>query len=236
MLVRARMTGEVITASPETTLAEALKLTRQHRIRHLPVVEGKRLVGLVTERDLRLAVPPAGTVPEKERQKILDTKKLEDLMVREMITTTPITPVEDAAKLLYEHKIGCLPVLDGKELVGILTETDLLRAFVELFGGGEPSTRIEVRMPNRPGELSRVIRLIGIDFKININGLVTPRIPGKKETVAVIHLETQRPEELIEALEKMGYEVGWPSLDLKPEPAASPAEPKRPARSFDAEA
>lgn len=211
MLVRARMTREVVQTSPSTTLGHALALTREHRIRHLPVLEGGRLVGVVTDRDLRLSMPPRAEMTEEERERFLETTTLESAMTRELVTTTPDTPVEDAAKLLYEHRIGCLPVMEGEELVGILTETDLLRAFVELFGVHEPFSRLEVRMPNRPGELARVVRLIGVDHKLNITGMVVPPLDGEAST-AIMHLQTRAPEAVIEALEKMGYQVGWPSL------------------------
>lgn len=82
----------------------------------------------------------------------------------------PDTPVEDAAKLLYTHHIGCVPVREDGRLVGILTETDLLRAFAELFGSRTPSKRLEVQMPNRPGELARVVRLIGTEIQHRRDG------------------------------------------------------------------
>jgi acetoin utilization protein AcuB len=214
MLVRSRMTREVVTASPQTTLAEALSLTRSHRIRHLPVLAEGKLVGLVTDRDLRLAMPGPGLGPdaEAERKRILESVTLREVMQTEIVTTWPEIPIEDAARQLYEHRIGCLPVMKDDDLVGILTETDVLRAFVELFGAHMPSSRIEVRMPNRPGELARVVRLIGIDYKINITGMVVPPLDGDA-SIAIIHLQTVSPEAVIEALVKLGYEVGWPSLE-----------------------
>src|SRR5688572_6109769 len=178
MLVRAKMTPDVITASPDTSLADALKLTRGNRIRHLPVVQDGQLVGLVTDRDLRLAMPPvwASDTDHQDLRNALTTRTVGEFMVKAIITTTPDAPIEDAARQLYEHRIGCLPVLDAGEMVGIITETDVLRAFVELFGADEHGTRIEIMMQNKPGELSRVVRAIGVDFKVNINGIVMPRI------------------------------------------------------------
>lgn len=211
MLVRSRMTRDVITASPTMTVAEAIAITREHRIRHLPVVERDRLVGVASDRDLRLAIPAQGSMPDRERQALMESTRVADVMVREVITVAPDAPVEEAAALLAEHRIGCLPVLSDGRLVGILTETDVLRAFVELFRAQGPSSRIEVRMPDRPGELARVVRLIGVDFKINITGLVVPPL-SEGEALAIIHLQTLDPRDLIEALEKLGYQVGWPSL------------------------
>ena len=143
MLVRSRMTADVVTASPSITLAEALTLTRSHRIRHLPVLENGRLVGLVTDRDLRLAMPPIWVEQSDELRSALHKKTVGEVMIRSIITTEPSVPIEDAARALYEHRIGCLPVMEDGNLVGILTETDVLRSFVELFGHGERSSRIE---------------------------------------------------------------------------------------------
>ncbi len=219
MLVRSRMTPDVKTVSPGTKLAEALALARTHRIRHLPVLENGRLVGLVTDRDLRLAMPPVWADSREELQQALHTKTVGELMTRNIITTSPDLPVEEAGKLLYENRIGCLPVLEDDALVGILTETDLLRAFVELFGSGQPSSRVEVKMPNKPGELARVVRVIGIEHQINITGLVLPPTESAAESLAIMRLQTLQPGPLVGALRKLGYQVGWPSLDL---PDAAP--------------
>jgi acetoin utilization protein AcuB len=213
MLVRSRMTSEVLTGGPDMTIADALQLCRTHRIRHVPIVEGGRLVGLVTDRDLRLAMPPIWADHHDELQAMLHEKTVADVMVREIITVAPDTPVEAAAHLLYSNRIGCVPVLEGDSLVGILTETDLLRAFVELFGAHETTSRIEVRMPNRPGELARVVRLIGIEKRINISGMVVPPIVGS-QSVAIMHISTEQPEPVMSSLRKMGYDVGSPALDM----------------------
>ena len=225
MLVRSRMTADVVTASPSITLAEALTLTRSHRIRHLPVLENGRLVGLVTDRDLRLAMPPIWVEQSDELRSALHKKTVGEVMIRSIITTEPSVPIEDAARALYEHRIGCLPVMEDGNLVGILTETDVLRSFVELFGQGERSSRIEIRMQNRPGELARVVRLIGIDFKVNITGMVVPPLSGTDDSVAIVHIQTLQPEPIIEQLRKLGYSAGSPSLE--DEPAEVPTERRR---------
>jgi acetoin utilization protein AcuB len=227
MLVRSKMTPNVITAAPTTTLADALSLTRGNRIRHLPIVDNQELVGLVTDRDLRLAMPPlwANDANQAELREAMHTRTVSEVMVTNIITTPPETPVEEAARSLYEHRIGCLPVMQGTQLVGIITETDVLRAFVELFGADENGTRLEILLNNKPGELSRVVRAIGVDFKLNINGIVLPPIgEGTVNQVAVVRVATRDADALIEHLRRIGYRVGSPSLDFAPEHAhASPA-------------
>jgi acetoin utilization protein AcuB len=216
MLVRSRMTPDVYTASPETTIAEALTITRSHRIRHLPILKDGELVGLVTDRDLRLAMPPIWADEHDELTAALHTKRVGELMITDIITASADTPVEEAAKLLYTHRIGCLPIMEDGQLVGILTETDLLRAFAELFASRAPSVRLEVQMPNRPGELARVVRLIGIEKKINIAGMVVPPLRATDESVAIMHLQVEDASEITHALRKIGYRVGTPSLENDP--------------------
>jgi acetoin utilization protein AcuB len=225
MLVRSKMTRDVITVSPDTSLAQALEITRGHRIRHLPVVNSNgKLVGLISDRDLRLATPPVWAADHAELLKALHTRTVGDHMVSKIIGIAPGAPIEDAAQLMYNNRIGCLPVLDNGELVGILSETDLLRAYAELFGVQRNSTRIEVLMPDRPGELARIVRVIGIEMRANITGLVMPPIDGDR-SLAIMHVQVENPTDIMEALRKIGYQVGSPSVDLH-EPENS--EPRRP--------
>lgn len=216
MLVRSRMTADVYTASPDTTIAEALGITRTHRIRHLPILRDGELVGLVTDRDLRLAMPPMWADDRGELLDALHSRRIGDLMTTDLITAPSDMPVEDAAKLLYTHRIGCLPIMENGKLVGILTETDLLRAFAELFASRAPSVRLEVQMPNRPGELARVVRLIGIENRINIAGIVVPPLKASDESVAIMHLQIEDAAQIAHALRRIGYRVGTPSLESDP--------------------
>ncbi len=200
------MTREVVTVSPGTTIAEALEEIRTHNIRHLPVLDGTRLVGIVTDRDLRLVLGPDAASTESP---------VAEIMTSGPVVVDPDTPIESAAALLAEHRIGCLPVVEDGETVGILTESDLLRAFVDLMVGREPHTRIELLAPNRPGELARVVRLIGIDHGINITGVVVP--PSRSDrALVVLHLETDSVDDLLENLRQLGYDAASPALPERP--------------------
>jgi acetoin utilization protein AcuB len=232
MQVRSRMTTHVITATPDTTLAAALGLARQHRIRHLPVVEDGRLVGVVTDRDLRLALPPVWATQHDELMTALNERFVGDVMTADVVTVPPATPMEEAARLLCAHRIGCLPVLEDGRLVGMLTETDVMRSFAELLGAGAGASRVEVRMPNRPGELARVVRLVGIEHRINISGMVVPPV-AEDECVAILHLQVGDPEAIVHALRRIGYRVGTPSIETDPaadEPPADAGSARRPLR------
>jgi acetoin utilization protein AcuB len=215
MLVRSRMNREPVTVSPDDTLAHALQLTRARRIRHLPVVlPTGEVTGIVSDRDIRLAMPSPLTVPDAERSDFLERTAVAAVMTREVVTVLPHDTIEDAAKLLYRHRIGSLPVVDEHgRLRGILTETDILHAFVQLLGGAQPASRIEVGLPDRPGELARVIRVISEHLRLNIVSIVVPSLPGDSRKTAILHLGTIDPREAVQGLEREGYEVGWPSLE-----------------------
>ncbi len=135
LLVGERMRRDPLTISPDATLAEAKSLLSQQRIRHLPVVEGGALRGIITDRDIRQASfpgPPGRPAPETEA--LLGLIKVSEAMNRNVIATSPEASIGEAAKLLLSHKIGGLPVLEGDRLVGIITETDLLEALIEIVG------------------------------------------------------------------------------------------------------
>jgi CBS domain-containing protein len=141
MLVREWMTTVLVTVRPDSPVAEAQHLMRHRRIRHLPVVEGERLAGIITDRDVRTTLPsPATSLAAGELRYLLDRLLVERVMSRSVVTIGPDAPIADAVNLLLTHRIGALPVLEKNRLVGIITETDLLRAFATTFTG-EPMPR-----------------------------------------------------------------------------------------------
>jgi len=137
MLVEQWMNRDVVTVRPEDSFREAMHLIRQKGIRHLPVVEGKRLVGMVTDRDLRQAAPSGATsLSIHELHYLLEQLTVREVMTTRVVTVRPEQTVEEAALLLLGHRIGGLPVVRDGELVGIITETDVLQAFLQLRGKG----------------------------------------------------------------------------------------------------
>ncbi len=130
--VSERMTREVITISPKERVLVAKHILEKKRIRHLPVVSKGRLVGIITERDIRCNLPsPTYSLGIHELSYLLEELHVQTVMTREVVTVTPETSIQAAAKLLLAHKIGGLPVLDGDRLVGIITEVDLFKALLE---------------------------------------------------------------------------------------------------------
>jgi acetoin utilization protein AcuB len=215
MLVKHRMTRDPITVTPDDTLAHSLQLTRTHRIRHLPVVgRDERLSGILSDRDIRLAMPSPLTVEDAERFDFLDRTPVAAVMTRKVITVEENETIENAARQLYRHRIGSLPVIDReKRLRGILTETDILHAFVQILGGMEPSSRLEIALPDEPGQLATAMRILGEDHRINIVSVVVPSLRAENRKVAILHIDTINPDEAVRALEAEGFRVGCPSLD-----------------------
>ena len=162
MLIRDRMTRDPITISPDTSFPEAFKLLREKRFRHLPVVDQKgKLVGIVAQTDLLHASPSSATTLSVFEMNYL----LANLHVSEVMSSPPITvsedvPLEEAAKILVDKKIGCLPVIRDGKLIEMVTETDFFETFVEILGGEEASLRVTVKVPDIRGELARVAGLI----------------------------------------------------------------------------
>ena len=137
MLVREWMTKNPLTAGPTTSIKVAWKLIQERRIRHLPVVDEGRLVGIVTDRDLRRVLPsPATSLEIHELHYLLDKITVSEVMTKDVITTTPFTAIPDAARTLLRNRIGALPVVEGGMLVGILSQTDVLEALTSAAEAG----------------------------------------------------------------------------------------------------
>jgi len=162
MLVGERMTRRVITVRPEMPIQEALALMHKEKIRRFPVVEsGGRLVGIVSEKDLLNASPSDVTsLSVWELNYLISKITVERVMTRNLITATEDLPLEDAARIMADNKIGALPVIRESELIGIITETDLFKIFLELLGAREPGVRLEVLLSDVPGKLLELVGAI----------------------------------------------------------------------------
>jgi len=158
MLVGERMTRPVITVRPETPIQEALNLMRTEHIRRAPVVDGRgRLVGMVSERDLLHASPSEATsLSIWEIHYLLSKIAVERVMARQVVTISEQTPIEEAARIMADNRLGGLPVVRDGEVVGIVTETDLFKVFLELLGAREAGVRLAALIVNRPGELAKL--------------------------------------------------------------------------------
>lgn len=214
MLVGRRMRTSLITVNKAATLAQAQELLHSHRIRHLPVTEGDRLLGILTDRDIRQAAPSSAAAFNPDQvAAFLSQIPVTEAMVRNVRTVSPFTTIEEAAKLMIEHKIGCLPVTEADRLVGIITETDILGVLVDVMGIREPSARIELTLPDRPGALAEITGIIKT-HEINISSIVTLPHWEKGKRLAVIRLKTMNPQPILKDLAAAGFEQ--PPLQHKP--------------------
>jgi acetoin utilization protein AcuB len=161
MLVKDRMSKPVITITPETSVQEALRIMRENKIRRLPVMAGKKLVGIVTERDLLYASPsPATTLSIQEMHYLLSKLQVKEIMKAPVITVDENAPIEEAARLMADNKIGGLPVTKDGELVGIITESDLFKVFTEMMAAREEGVRITLLVPEKKGVLASITKAI----------------------------------------------------------------------------
>ncbi len=211
LLVKDSMTREVVTLTPDTTAGDALALCREKKIRHLPVLEGGRLAGMVSDRDLRLATPALG---DAARAEALAKIQVADVMSREVFTAHPEDPIEQAANEMRERRIGCLAVVEHDELVGIVTSSDVMEALTYLVGAHEPGSRMEVSVPDRPGTLAGaagVFGMCGINIVSVVMGARTEPAEGApSERLVVFRVDTIDTSEAATQLENAGYTVLWP--------------------------
>lgn len=209
MLVRDRMTRTPVTATPDTPFDEALRLMRERRVRRLPIVERDgRVVGIVSEKDLLNAAPsPATTLSRYEINELLSRLRLRDLMTRQVITVTPDMPLEEAARIMADNKIGGLPVVDAQQqLVGIITETDIFRTMVEMLGARRPGLRLTLRVDDHRGALAQIA---GEITRQGGNIITVGVFQDQEHAQPIVTLKVENVDDahLIEALRGMQIEI-----------------------------
>jgi acetoin utilization protein AcuB len=192
LLIQDWMKRDVLTLGPEASAFDALRLTRDRRIRHIPVVEDDRMVGIVTDRDLRNASPPLG---DPERVSTMKEIRLEDVMARKVITVRPEDTIVHAAQEMYERKIESLPVVAEEKLLGIVTSSDVMRALVAVIGVHEP------------GDLAEVAGIIQNQEVDTFSVLSSPGMVASHDRTLVFQVATRDPSSVIQSLEEAGYEV-----------------------------
>jgi acetoin utilization protein AcuB len=196
------MTRDVVALGPEASAAEAWTLCREHNIRHVPVVQEGRLVGLVSDRDLR-DVRGGGGERESDTPRWV---RLGDMMTRKVVAIHPLDTIEHAAREIYDRKIGCLPVVADGQLVGIITSSDMMRTLIELVGAHGIGSWVEVEVPNQPGMLANVTDVIR-ERQVNIAGVFLAPAPRASNRLIVLRLETTNPAGTVQSLEQAGYKV-----------------------------
>lgn len=168
MFVGERMSHPVISVSPDQPINDVLAMFKKEHIRRAPVMKAGKLVGIVSERDLLNASPsPVTTLSIWEMNYLISKVTVKNVMAKKVITVDRDTPIEEAARIMADKKIGGLPVVSSDKVVGIITETDLFKIFLELMGARQKAMRVTATIPDRPGELAKVTKAIassGGDF------------------------------------------------------------------------
>jgi len=169
MFVSDWMTRKVFTVSPDDSIAEAAKLTKEKGITHLPVAHGEKLKGILSDRDIKEYVPSRATsLDVYELHYLLAKTKVKEIMKTHVYTTTPDAPVEEAAMLMIDRRIGCLPVVEDNRLVGIISDRDIFQALVDITGVRHGGHRISVTVEDRAGsvrEVADIIRKYGFSLQ-----------------------------------------------------------------------
>ena len=209
MFVRDRMASPAVTITEDTPFQEALQLMREHQFHRLPVVDKNgKLIGNVSERDLLHASPsPASSLSVWELNYLLWKLTVEELMIRDVITISPDEPIETAAALMVEHGVGGLPVIDEqRRVVGVITETDIFKAFVEMMGGGQPGLRLLLAVPSGKGVLAGLATAIA-NLNGNIISVGTFGVSDAENASLVVKVEGVSQDQLVDALEALGDHV-----------------------------
>jgi len=195
MLVGKRMTREPVTVGPRDTLAAAKDKMTQGGFRRLPVVEEGRLVGILSERDLR------------QHTGYLENTKTNVAMTEDPLTVTPAATLEEAAQLLLRRKVGGLPVVEAGKLVGIITTSDILQAFLDVMGVSEKETaRIDIMMEGPERDLSGAARTIAAHGG-EILGVGTYRETWEERPVFYVRVRAIDPDRVASMLKKEGYDI-----------------------------
>ena len=202
MLVKSRMSRHPITVTADVHIDEALKVMRDNKVRRLPVIDRDgRLVGIVAEMDLLYASPsPATSLSVYEIHYLLAKITVQDVMTKEVISIEEDTPLEEAARIMVDSKIGGLPVVRNGTLVGIITETDLFKIFLELLGAREKGVRLTLQTPNRRGILASITGQIA-QMGGDIISLGTFLGEDPTEGLLTIKVAEVPQDQLVEALE-----------------------------------
>lgn len=206
MFVKDCMTGNPITITPDTPIFQALEIMTRRKVRHLPVLQGSNLVGLVTERGLlQMAPSPATIFSMSELNYDLAKATVRDSLVKNVISVQPDMPIEEAAQIMREKKVGSLLVVDNGKLTGVVTQTDMVDALTKLFGLRKAGIRMVIETKDRIGVLAEVTQFFK-ERGINIISVVyLERDPERFYLVLRLSLDDVSP--LVSEIENLGFKV-----------------------------
>jgi acetoin utilization protein AcuB len=204
------MTKNPITVDSETLVLDAQKIMQENNIRRLPVVDKGKLVGIVTQHDLLQASPsPATSLSIHELNYLLAKMKVKEIMKKNPMTLAPDTPFEEALKIGQDKKIGSFPVVKDGKLVGIATESDIVRFLTRALGVREEGSRVTIEgLGGKLGDLEKIIAIANQHQTIILSMISLPR-PDKKDWMIVLRLKTTDPDPIVRDFKKAGFNVTY---------------------------
>lgn len=206
MFVKDHMTPDPITGHPEMSVTDAQEIMKSHGFRHLPILdENEKLVGLITKGSLASTLPSdTSSLSRFEVSYVLAKIKLKSIMVEDLITVTPDTPIEIAARMMTDNLIGCLPVVENEKLVGIITDQDLFSTMVSMLGARSAGIRVTVLQPDKAGEVARLTTAIAQagGYLVVSMGYYPPDKPD--HWVSVYKVQNISEDKLIEVINNLG--------------------------------
>ena len=213
MAVRIRdvMTKNPITVDSETLILDALSVMKEKNVRRLPVLDRGKLVGIVTQKDLNEAAPiPTTSTSAHELHDFLSKIKVKEVMKKDPLTLSPDTPFEEALKIGKKNKISSFLVMENGKLVGITTESDLVRFLIRVLGLEEEGSRITVEGLGGKlgGDLKQLITIVETNYTVLLSMMSLPR-PEKNDWLVVLRLKTKEPNAIVDDFKKAGFNVTY---------------------------
>ncbi len=210
MRIRDIMVRNPITVDSETLVFDAQKIMKENNIRRLLVVDKGKLLGIVTKHDLLEASPsPATSLSVHELNYLLSRMKVKEIMKKNPVTLAPDTPFEEALRIGQEKKIGSFPIVENGKLVGIATESDIVRFLTHALGIREEGSRITIEgLGGKLGDLEKIISIANKHNTILLSMISLPR-PEKKDWMIVLRLKTNSPDPIVADFKKAGFNVTY---------------------------
>lgn len=210
MRIRDVMTRNPMTVESETLILDAERIMKENNIRRLPVVDKGKLVGIVTHHDLLAAAPsPATSLSVYELNYLLAKMKVKEVMTKNPVTVTPDTPFEEALRIGQEKKVGSLPVVEDGKLIGITTESDIVRLLTHVLGLREEGSRITIEgLGVKLGDLARIISIVD-QHKTVILSMMSMQRPEKNDWMIVLRVMTKKPEPIVKDFRNAGFNVTY---------------------------
>jgi acetoin utilization protein AcuB len=208
MRIRDIMSTNVVAVSEDTSIHDARKIMKAHKIRRLPVLKKDKLVGLVTERMLLEASPsPATALSIHELHYLLAKMTVKDMMVRNPFTISPDMPAEEALQLGQEKGFGAFPVVENGKLVGIATESDIVRIMTKILGVREEGTRIDIRASRDFGNMQSIMEVLDRHKTVLLSMMTLPPEEGGEEWLIVLRLKSEKADQVVKELTSAGFDV-----------------------------